>query len=126
MPRDEINPKQERFLQEYLIDLNGTQAAIRAGYSAHTANEQASALLAKPNLKSRLKELSQSVASKLGIDAGYVLGGVKIVADITTLTGEWHNPQAAIKAYDLLGKHLKLWDNDDKKQQAITINIVQF
>jgi phage terminase small subunit len=42
-----MTPKQERFVQEYLIDLNATQAAIRAGYSAKTANEQGTQLLAK-------------------------------------------------------------------------------
>ena len=35
-----LTPKQARFVQEYLIDLNATQAAIRAGYSKKTANEQ--------------------------------------------------------------------------------------
>ncbi len=42
----DLTPKQARFVSEYLIDLNGTQAAIRAGYSKATANEQASRLLA--------------------------------------------------------------------------------
>ncbi len=36
-----LTPKQERFVAEYLIDLNSTQAAIRAGYSSKTATEQA-------------------------------------------------------------------------------------
>ena len=37
--------KRQRFVDEYLIDLNGTQAAIRAGYSVKTANEQAARML---------------------------------------------------------------------------------
>ena len=40
-----LTPKQERFCQEYLIDLCGTQAAIRAGYSKHTAQPQSARLL---------------------------------------------------------------------------------
>ncbi|MGE9266402.1 terminase small subunit, partial [Escherichia coli] len=40
-----LSEKQRRFVAEYLIDLNGTQAAIRAGYSAKTAQEQSSRLL---------------------------------------------------------------------------------
>ena len=40
-----MTPKQERFAQEYMIDLNATQAAIRAGYSAHTADVQGPRLL---------------------------------------------------------------------------------
>ena len=39
-----LTPKQARFAQEYLVDLNGTQAAIRAGYSQRTANELAARL----------------------------------------------------------------------------------
>ena len=42
-----LTPKQTRFVDEYLVDLNATQAATRAGYSAKTANEQGSRLLAK-------------------------------------------------------------------------------
>lgn len=42
----ELNPRQARFVAEYLLDLNATQAAIRAGYSPETANQQASRLLA--------------------------------------------------------------------------------
>lgn len=42
-----LTAKQTRFVAEYLIDLNATQAAIRAGYSAHTAQEQGSRLLSK-------------------------------------------------------------------------------
>jgi phage terminase small subunit len=41
-----MTPRQQRFLDEYLVDLNATQAAIRAGYSTRTANEQGARLLA--------------------------------------------------------------------------------
>lgn len=51
------NPKRERFCQEYLIDLNGTQAAIRAKYSKHTAGEQASRLLTDVRVQARITEL---------------------------------------------------------------------
>ena len=59
-----LTPKQERFIDEYLKDLNGTQAAIRAGYSAKSANESAARLLAKDSISSeiaaRRKRLSES------------------------------------------------------------------
>lgn len=45
-----LNPRQARFVDEYLIDLNGTQAAIRSGYSKNTAAEQASDLLRHPKI----------------------------------------------------------------------------
>lgn len=61
---DELTPKIKRFCEEYIKDLNGTQAAIRAGYSAKTANEQSSQLLAKLNVKNYIAELKQSLSNK--------------------------------------------------------------
>lgn len=51
-----ISPKQRSFIAEYLVDKNGTQAAIRAGYSPKTANEQASRLLANVNISTLVAE----------------------------------------------------------------------
>lgn len=70
-----LNPKQERFCQEYVIDYNGTQAVIRAGYSSKSsaARAQASTLLANPNIQARIKELSAPIVEKCRVDAEYVL-----------------------------------------------------
>lgn len=51
-----LTNRQKRFCEEYLIDLNATQAAIRAGYSKKNANNIASENLAKPNIQKYLKE----------------------------------------------------------------------
>lgn len=48
--------KQRLFVQEYLIDLNATQAAIRAGYSEHTAKDIGCENLAKPNIQAAIQE----------------------------------------------------------------------
>ncbi len=69
----QLTPKQELFCREYLKDLNGTQAAIRAGYSEKTANEQASRLLANVNVQKFVAELKTARAEQTGIDAAYVL-----------------------------------------------------
>ena len=50
-----LTPKQQRFIEEYLVDLNGTQAAIRAGYSAQTARAIASENLRKPAIAAKLR-----------------------------------------------------------------------
>lgn len=52
-----MTPKQEKFCAEYLIDLNGTQAAIRAGYSPKTADRIANQNLRKLEIKNRIQEL---------------------------------------------------------------------
>ena len=56
-----MTPRQEKFCVEYLIDLNATQAAIRAGYSKRTAEALASRLLRNVNIRSRIKELQDKV-----------------------------------------------------------------
>lgn len=52
-----LNMKQKRFCREYMLDHNGAQAAIRAGYSEKTAKEQASQLLTKLNVQQYIKDL---------------------------------------------------------------------
>jgi phage terminase small subunit len=88
-----LTDKQEMFCREYLIDLNATQAAIRAGYSAKTANRTASENLSKPDIQSRIAELKAQRNDLVGINATYVLNRlVEIdqmdVLDILTSTGE--------------------------------------
>lgn len=61
---DELNPKQKTFVVEYLKDMNGTQAAIRAGYSAKTAASQASELLSLPKVKQFLDHRLEKRARK--------------------------------------------------------------
>lgn len=68
-----LTDKQEMFCREYLIDLNATQAAIRAGYSAKTANRTASENLSKPVIQKRITELKADRNEKLNINASYVL-----------------------------------------------------
>ena len=65
--------KQERFVQEYLIDLNATQAAIRAGYSKKTAGAQAHKLLKKPEILEALKIAMESRASRTEVTQDRVL-----------------------------------------------------
>ncbi|MCK6903416.1 terminase small subunit [Enterobacter roggenkampii] len=88
-----LTDKQEMFCRDYLIDLNATQAAIRAGYSAKTANRTASENLSKPDSQSRIAELKAQRNDLVGINAIYVLNRlVEIdrmdVLDILTSTGE--------------------------------------
>ncbi len=68
-----LTDKQEMFCREYLIDLNATQAAIRAGYSTKTANLTASENLSKPDIQLRISELKLQRNDLVGINATYVL-----------------------------------------------------
>lgn len=89
-----LTERQARFVDEYLVDLNGTQAAIRTGYSPRTANEQASRLLANANVQALLQERSKEREARTQINADYVLQRlVQIdqldVADILDGTGNF-------------------------------------
>lgn len=76
-----LTPKQDRFTREYLIDLNGTQAAIRAGYSRHTARVQASDLLLNPDIKAAIQEGMAERAAATATDAAWVLKRLRDEAD---------------------------------------------
>lgn len=61
---DELTPKIKRFCEEYIKDLNGKQAAIRAGYSPNAASEQASKLLTKANVQNFISDLKKTLSDK--------------------------------------------------------------
>ncbi|MEQ2018689.1 terminase small subunit [Photorhabdus bodei] len=68
-----LTGKQEMFCREYLVDLNATQAAIRAGYSDKTANRIGSENLSKLDIQKRISELKSDRNEVVKIDAEYVL-----------------------------------------------------
>lgn len=68
-----LTDKQEMFCREYLIDLNATQAAIRAGYSEKTARASGCENLTKPDIQNRIAELKADRNEQVNIDAAYVL-----------------------------------------------------
>jgi phage terminase small subunit len=92
-----MTPKQEAFVREYLIDLNATQAAIRAGYSAKTACEQGSRLLADVKIAEAIAAAMSARAERTEITSDMVLEELAMLAfydpaDIATVTGEDGSP----------------------------------
>lgn len=68
-----MTKKQKRFVEEYLIDLNATQAAIRAGYSPHTAKDIGCENLAKPNISAAISQAMAERSKRTGINQDRVL-----------------------------------------------------
>lgn len=68
-----LNKKQKRFVEEYLIDLNATQAAIRAGYSPSTAYSIGNENLRKPEIKSEIDKAIAERSKRTGINADRIL-----------------------------------------------------
>ena len=104
-----MTPKQETFVREYLIDLNATAAAERAGYSAKTAYSIGQENLNKPEIAAAVQKAMNERAERTAITADYVLEGIKNVTERCAKEGEEFNPPSALKGYELLGKHLKLF-----------------
>lgn len=76
----DLNERQERFCQEYVIDLNGTQSAIRAGYSQKTAYSIAYNLLKKVEIQQRIKEIQSDLQKATGLTAIRILNEHKKLA----------------------------------------------
>ncbi len=68
-----LTAKQQRFCEEYMVDLNATQAAIRAGYSKRTANEQSAQLLAKLSISQYIAKLQHGRRERVKVDSDHVL-----------------------------------------------------
>ena len=103
-----LTKKQELFAKEYMVDLNGTQAAIRAGYSKAGASVQASDNLANPNIAKVVQRNMDLRSARTEITADTVLTGIEDVIG-RSLAKEEHG--VALKGYELLGKHLKLFSD---------------
>jgi phage terminase small subunit len=116
-----LTPKQERFVQEYLVDLNATQAAIRAGYSLNTAAQHAARLVRNVKVSAAIKAAQTEIAKSLGLDAQWVLRRLHEISDRCVQaqpvldhqgneTGEYRFDSAgANRATELIGKHLGMF-----------------
>ena len=82
MAQRKLNPKQQRFVEEYLIDLNATQAAIRAGYSPKTATAIASENLSKPSISAAIACAMAERSKRTGITQDRILEELAKVAFI--------------------------------------------
>lgn len=98
-----LTAKMEAFCREYIIDLNGAQAAIRAGYSASSAKQIASETLTKPDVQARLAELMEERNQRVETTADYVLRRARMMHEAC-----WDNDDAknAIASLKLVGDHI--------------------
>ena len=80
MKKKKLSPKQQLFVHEYLIDLNATQAAIRAGYSEKTANPQAARLLANVSIKQAIEKLNKKVLDEKETEQKEIVEGYRRIA----------------------------------------------
>lgn len=126
-----LTAKQQRFVAEYLVDLNATQAAIRAGYAAKRADATGYENLRKPEVAAAVSESMKARESRTQITQDYVLKtivdtvercrqaspvldrrGEPVMVELpdgSTAPAYAFDAQAVLKGAELLGKHLKLF-----------------
>jgi len=153
-----LTAKQKRFVEEYLIDLNATQAAIRAGYSAKTANEQGARLLANVSVQDVVSRKMAERSKRTGISQDRIVLELARIAfmkmtDIVNADGEINTGAtdddlaciesikykksesdtgyseerevkvaSKLKALELLGKHMGMWN--DKLDVNVALPVV--
>lgn len=101
-----MTDKQARFVQEYLLDLNATQAAIRAGYSEKSASRIGVELLNKTHVLKALEKAQKSRAAKVSRQSEDVL---KDIIDLTREAREAGDFKSAFKGLEMEGRHLGMF-----------------
>jgi phage terminase small subunit len=107
-----LTAKQARFVQEYLVDGNGSAAAVRAGYSPHSAREIASETLAKPAVAAALREKQAELSASLEITRVGVIQGL---LDAFEMARTDRNPAVMVSAASSIAKLLGLYTAETKR-----------
>lgn len=95
--------RQKRFVEEYLIDLNATQAAIRAGYSTKRASELGYQLLRKTTVQAEIARQQQEQSKRTEITQDYVIEHLRELAEKAKAES------VRVKSLELLGKHIGMF-----------------
>lgn len=146
-----LTAKQQAFVIEYLVDLNATQAAIRAGYSKRGAKDQAWQLMQRPEIAAAIKEAMEARNKRAQVDSDYVLQRLTAIdqMDLAEIHGEdgkllpirqwpiiWRQMVKEVdmksgkvkfhdklKALELIGKHVNVNAFRDQVEHSGSINL---
>ena len=105
-----LTPKQEAFVAEYLVDLNATAAAERAGYEH--PNKQGPRMLVNVGIAKAIASAQAKRSERTEITQDYVLALIVDTAERCKMASDY-NPNAVLKGAELLGRHLAMFT--DKK-----------
>ena len=120
---DGLSRKHRAFVSEYLVDLNQTQAAIRAGYAPGCASVTATRLIADAKIAAAVHEAFMERSIRTEIDQDFVLDRLRIEA---LGDGEDTSSGARIKATELLGKHLGMFTEKHQIESVGPPPVIQF
>jgi phage terminase small subunit len=120
MANGKLTRKQALFVQEYLVDLNATQAAIKARYPKKTAGSVGSENLKKPEIQEAIEKAQQERAKRVNRTADDVLTDIRRIGRKAEEAGEF-NP--ALKAAELEGKHLGMFTDKLDHSGEVVIRV---
>ena len=115
MSERDLTPKERRFCEEYIIDLNGAKAAIRAGYSEKTAKQIAYKILGRPAIQAHIAALKAERQKRVEISADDVIRQTQNDHDKAVALGQMG---PAVKSTENLGRHLGIFKEDRPQSQA--------
>ena len=103
---DSLSEQQKRFCEEFLVDLNATQAVIRAGYKTKYPNRVAYQLMENPAIRIAIDGLRAERTKGSDVTKDFVLRGIQ---KAIKLAEENNNLNALLRGYELLAKHLGMF-----------------
>lgn len=118
-----LTAKQELFVQEYLKDLNATQAAIRAGYSSNTASETGYENLRKPQIAAEIEKRQAKIGADNEITVEWILGEIKDTYKQAKEIGELNT---ANKSLEMLGRYKGIFNDKLKVDATVTKKLEEF
>ena len=114
-----LTPKRAAFVREYLIDLNASAAARRAGYSERSAGAQGHDLLKNPEIVAAIEKAQAERAARTGVTVEMVVEGLH--KEATTADSD----TARVSAWAHLGKHLGMFADRQEHSGGVTIRIIR-
>ncbi len=112
-----MTPKQMLFIENYLLDFNGTAAAIRSGYSAKSAKQIATENLAKPSIQALIKEQQVNDARKLQMTRQRAL---EVLLDGVSMAKQMNDPAAMIQGMSTVAKVLGFTAPAERKEKQLS------
>ena len=118
-----LTAKQERFVQEYLVDLNATQAAARAGYKNAEKGRQ---LVANSNVSAAIQKAKAERQKRTEVTQDYVIEKLKEIADKPASDCQESDLKYAnkLKALEMLAKHTGVFDKQDNSTADSVVKVV--
>jgi hypothetical protein len=117
-----VTPKQRRFVEEYLVDLNATRAAIRAGYSEKTARAIACENLTKPYIAEAIRKAQAELSEATKVTREWVVEATKRVTLAAEKAGKHGD---ALRGLDMLGRTCGIYEEDNSQKRAQPENMEQ-